>query len=310
VARLCALSVDLDGISEYAGLHGLAAPAGAAAHVIYDLGVARIAVLASDRRCPVTWFAVGSDLARPENAARLRDLVAQGHEIGNHSLDHRYDLTLLDPDRVRRQVQGGIQAIEAATGTRPVGFRAPGYRVTDDLIDVLRECETEYDSSVFPCPAYYAAKAVAMAGIRLRGRKSRAVPNDPSALRAPRQPYRTGRPYWRRGTGLLEIPIGVTRGIRFPFIGTAITVLGRPAARLLAGGVIGDEYINLELHGIDAIDATDDRNLAALARKQADLRVSLAHKLDALGAVLDALRAAGYGFARLRDLADAVGKGI
>ena len=43
-----------------------------------------------------------------------------------------------------------------------MGFRAPGYTITDEVFDVLAELGVAYDSSVFPCPAYWAAKAAAI----------------------------------------------------------------------------------------------------------------------------------------------------
>ena len=64
---------------------------------------------------------------------------------------------------IRRQIEEGARAIERATGERPVGFRAPGYTITDEVFDVLAELGVAYDSSVFPCPAYWAAKAAAIA---------------------------------------------------------------------------------------------------------------------------------------------------
>ena len=36
-----------------------------------------------------------------------------------------------------------------------------------------------YDSSVFPCPAYYTAKAAAISLLRMRGRQSRSIIDDP-----------------------------------------------------------------------------------------------------------------------------------
>ena len=47
-----------------------------------------------------------------------------------------------------------------------------------------------YDSSIFPAPAYYAAKAAVMAGLHLLGRPSGAVMTEPRAVAAPTEPYR------------------------------------------------------------------------------------------------------------------------
>jgi peptidoglycan-N-acetylglucosamine deacetylase len=301
--RLCALSVDLDEIPNYHAIHGLPPPPAPAAHAVYDVAIGRLEEFARAHALPLTLFAIGADMARAENARRLREMAERGHEIANHTLDHLYDLTRRDGDEMRRQVQAAAVVLEGATGQRPVGFRAPGYTVTDSLLDVLVECGVVYDSSVFPCPPYYLAKAAKLAAIRVRGRRSHSVMDTPAVLMAPTRPYRIGRPYWRRGTGLLELPIQVTRGPRLPFIGTTLTLAGPDRARWLARSVVGETLVNLELHGIDVLDAGD--GLQSLRSHQTDVRVPASRKLDAIAAVVEVLRDAGYSFVTLRDSATA-----
>ncbi len=299
--RLAAISVDLDEIPNYFAIHGLPPPQGASAHAVYDVAIRRLESFARQHDLPLTLFAVGADMARDESARRLREMADRGHEIGNHSLDHRYDLTRLPLDEMRRQVESGVTVLEGATGQRPSGFRAPGYTITDDLVRVIEDAGVAYDSSVFPCPPYYLAKAAAMASIRLRGRRSRSVLDTPSVLAAPTRPYRMGARYFQRGSGLVELPIQVTRGVRLPFIGTTLTLAGERRARWLTRRVVGEPLVNLELHGIDVLDAAD--GLEALRPHQPDVRVGVLHKLAALGAVIETLKSAGYSFVRLDEAA-------
>lgn len=304
--KLAAVSVDLDEIGCYTAIHGLseAGLSARARHAVYDRAVPRLAALFAELNIPATFFAIGRDLARPENAAQLRALRAAGHEIANHSLNHFYDLTRRSESEQRREVEGGMDAIEAAVGERPVGFRAPGYTIDDRLFRVLEASGVQYDSSVFPCPAYYFAKGTALAWIRLRGRRSHSVLDHPRVLFSPADPYRTAARYHRRGAGMRELPIGVTGGLtgRLPFIGTSV-VLGSPAmARRLTALASARAFVNLELHGIDLADAQED-DLAALAPHQPDLRRPLAHKRAALEAALRTLAERGYSFVTLREAA-------
>jgi peptidoglycan/xylan/chitin deacetylase (PgdA/CDA1 family) len=301
--HLCAISVDLDEIPNYFAIHGLSPPSGPGATAVYDLALRRLGELASALAVPLTLFAIGSDLARSDAAGRLREMAAGGHEIGNHTLDHRYDLTRLERAEIERQIVSGADVIQSATGQRPSGFRAPGYTVSDELYEVLAESGVAYGSSVFPCPPYYIAKAVRLGLMRLAGRGSDSILDSPSVLRAPTRPYRVGRPYWRPGEGILELPIQVTRGPRLPFFGTAITLAGPARARLLTRLVVGEPLVNLELHGIDVLD--DGDGLSALRGHQPDVTVPHARKIEALGAVVETLRAAGYGFVRLEEAARA-----
>lgn len=307
--RLCAVSVDLDEIPCYTAIHGLTLPLTAAAEqAVYRKALPRLAALFAAHDVRATLFAIGRDLEQEHASAALRELAQQGHEIGNHSYGHRYDLTRMPEHEMREQVARGSEVIERAVGRRPVGFRAPGYTFTDKLQRVLQELEVGYDSSVFPCPAYYAPKLLAIGAYRLLNRPTRSIPDHPRVLTAPGDPYRMGDTYTRRGDQLLELPVGVTRDAtgRLPFIGTSLTLAGRTGALILCRMIEGRELINLELHGIDASDAEEDE-LTSLRDAQPDLRKSAATKLEILGAVLERLRRAGYSFVTLAEAAAELG---
>lgn len=304
--KLASVSVDLDEIHHYFEIHGLTASGSSRSlTLVYDVAMARLRALADAGRFPLTFFAIGRDLDRPKAGAELRAAAGEGHEIANHSLDHRYDLVRLGREEIERQVEDGAVVIERACGERPVGFRAPGYTITDEVFDVLKETGARYDASVFPCPSYWALKAGIIALISLRGRRSHSIIGSPEVLRAPTQPYRVGTPYWKRGSsgGLLEIPVQVTRGPRLPFIGTTLTMAGPTRARWLTKLCAGEPLVNLELHGIDVLDATD--GLEALAAHQHDVRVPRQRKMDSILAAIEELRRAGYSFVTMREAAAA-----
>lgn len=298
---LLAISVDLDEVHHYAAIYGSSAVG--AGDEVYARAVPRLVDWARERGIPLTWFAVGSDLNRAENAESIARVASSGDEIGCHSYHHFYDLTRRPAAEMRREVEAGIEIIERVSGSKVQGFRSPGYVVTDTLLDLLRESGLSYDSSVFPCPSYYALKLGAMASLSAKGRTSVSVVDTPDVLRAPSVPYRVGRPYWFRGSGIWEIPIQVTRRARLPFIGTSLALAGPLGARLLARGVLGQPFVNLELHGIDVLDQHD--GLAELAKFQRDLRIPWSRKLSAIDAAVGLLRDNGYRCIRLDELARA-----
>src|SRR5262245_47322184 len=118
--KICAVSVDLDEIPNYFEIHGIGqtdAPASAMS-LVYDLALERLDSLAKGEEIPLTLFAIGRDLDRPEAAAALKRMRAAGHEIANHSLDHLYDLTRKDRATVRDQIAQSADAIERAVGER------------------------------------------------------------------------------------------------------------------------------------------------------------------------------------------------
>jgi peptidoglycan-N-acetylglucosamine deacetylase len=300
-AMLLSVSVDLDETHHYRAIQGL--PAVGAGTQVYDQALPRLSDWAEQRGMLLTWFVVGSDLSRPSNAESVARLAGRGHELACHTFSHPYDLTRRSFVDMRSEVEQGVLAIERAAPVKVVGFRAPGYVVTDTLLDLLRETGLAYDSSVFPCPSYYALKLGKLAALATRRQESAAIVDAPEVLRAPTTPYRVGRPYWFRGTGIWEIPIQVTRRARLPFIGTSLAVAGTRGARLLARGVLGEPFVNLELHGLDALDEHD--GLDELAKRQPDLRLSWSRKLEAIDAAVTSLRDRGYRCVRLDELARA-----
>src|SRR5262245_6484712 len=181
-ARVCSISVDLDEIHHYHAIHGLAAPAPAAAHQVYSCALPRYRDFASAERIPLTLFTVGNDLARAENGRLLRSLAALGHELGNHSFDHWYDLSRRPPAQLREQIARANDAIQEHGGERPRGFRAPGYVMSDAVYAALGELGMVYSSSLFPCPYYYAAKLAKLAALWLRGRASQSIASGPEVL--------------------------------------------------------------------------------------------------------------------------------
>lgn len=304
--KLAALSVDLDEIDNYLGIFGLPEETvqGAARHAVYQKALPRFESFFREHEIPATFFAIGRDLALAHNRDALRGLARAGYEIANHTLNHRYDLTRRSAAEQATEVRDGADAIEDAVGSRPVGFRAPGYTITDTLVEVLAREGVQYDSSVFPCPPYYFAKSAALALIRLRGGASKSILDHPRVLSASANPYRMGASYARRGQGMVELPAGVTGNlsVRFPYTGTFVVMWGVPGARLLTRLIAGRPFVNLVLHGADLCDAAHD-GLDGLAAYQRDLARPVEDKREALGEAVRVLKQRGFRFVSLSEAA-------
>ena len=326
--RLACINVDLDGLRHYAGIHGLPeaslAPGGGDA--VARLGPPRFCELLAERGLRGTLFAVGDDLlarrsapAEPDGegepaallpgAAPLRAAAEAGHEIGNHTRHHRYDLTRLPDDRIAREVHGGAKAIAAAVGRRPVGFRAPGYTLSPAVLRAAIDAGHRYDSSTYPAAPYYLGKASVLALQRLVGRRSRAILDRPRVLAAPALPYRPSatEPYARGELPLWELPVTVEPLTRFPFIGTFVTTLPRRALALLYRRVRRRPFLNLELHGVDLMDESDGAG-DRLARVQRELRVPAREKIARLRDLLARI-AADYEVVTLAEAAERLSAG-
>jgi peptidoglycan/xylan/chitin deacetylase (PgdA/CDA1 family) len=301
------VSVDLDPVECYWRIHALpGTPPEGARTAILRRCLPRFAELFARHGARATFFVVGRDLDQDaEGRALLAQLARDGHELGSHTYTHPYDLVRLPAAEIAGEIDRAHGVIGACCGTAPIGFRAPGYEISGDVIDLLRERKYRYDSSAFPSVPYYTAKAAVMASMRALGRKSGSYLGSPRILTAPRAPYRPapGSPYREGALDIVELPMAVTPVLRLPVIGTSLVTAPAWLRRHLVASALRTPFFNLELHGIDLADAEADEIPPALIAKQPDLRRPLAHKLAALDETLAAAKAAGARFARLDEVA-------
>jgi len=297
-----AISIDLDGIACYYRIHGLGPHPPELEHVILERALPRAAALFASRKLHVTWFVIARDIEHAPNAERMKTLATAGDELGNHSYSHPYELARLSAPQVDNEITRAHQLLSKLAPIR--GFRAPGYDVSPAMLDTLARLGYRYDSSVFPAPGYYAAKAAVMAGLAALGRPSGAVLTNPRALAAPADPYRPSMTApWRRGQApMVELPVAVTPWTRVPAIGTSLLVAPAWLRTRLVAAMGKREFFNLELHGIDFADAEKDGIPGELVERQPDLRIPIDDKLDRLDRVLDDV-AQRWPFATLGEVA-------
>jgi hypothetical protein len=270
---LFSVSVDLDGLGCYAAIHGLAAQLDdRALRAVPEVAVQRFCELFAALRIPATFFVIGREAGIAPQA--LRSAAAAGHEIASHSFAHDYALSRLPRAAISADLFAAERAIDEAVGKKPRGFRAPGYTVSPALLEVVRERGYAYDSSLLPSPPYYLAKAAALGGYALSRRKSASILGGMGQLFAPRSAHRRA--------GVRELPVATLPLLRAPVIGTSVLLWPALARAGFAGG-----HLNLELHGIDALDGSDVPS--AIARAQPGVRMPAARKLDRLRAVLRSL---------------------
>jgi polysaccharide deacetylase family protein (PEP-CTERM system associated) len=82
----------------------------------------------------------------------VREIAGRGHEIACHGYGHEL-VYELGPERFRADLRRARQAIEDATGSHVLGYRAPSYSITQASLWALRILVEEgfrYDSSIFP----------------------------------------------------------------------------------------------------------------------------------------------------------------
>ena len=276
---IASVSVDLDGLGCYAAIHGLPLRLDdGALRAVPEVAVSRLCALFAGLDIAATFFVIGRELAI--STAGIGAAAGAGHEIASHSFAHDYALSRLPREAIDRDLSLAEDAIAAAVGTRPRGFRAPGYTLSKALLEVILARGYRYDSSLLPSPLYYTAKAAAMGFHALRGRRSHSILGSPSQLLGAR------RAHLRRG--VRELPVSTLPLLRLPVIGTVAVGVPERMGAFLSGRAFAGGHFNLELHGIDALDASDAP--PALARVQPGLSMPAALKLKRLRALIVSLK--------------------
>ena len=118
------------------------------AQMRYDPFVAlpRLANLFGSREIPVTWFVPGWVIETYK--LQLEILLKFKHEIAHHGYFHELP-NEQNFEHEKETLYSGIERIKSFTGSKPVGYRAPYYAVSENTYNLLIEVGMKYDSSLF-----------------------------------------------------------------------------------------------------------------------------------------------------------------
>jgi peptidoglycan/xylan/chitin deacetylase (PgdA/CDA1 family) len=211
---LISVSLDLDNKWSYMKTHG---DAGWEDLPTYLDPLAEIVLEQLRRRgLTITFFVVGQDAALDRNRRALEAIAAAGHEIGNHSFHHEPWLHLYSAEEVEQEIARAEEAIEGATGQRPVGFRGPGFSISAEILRVLARRGYRYDASTFP--TYLGPLARAYYFWQSRGLSAEEREKRARLFGEAREGLRPLRPYlWEvEGEPLVEIPVTTMPLLRVP----------------------------------------------------------------------------------------------
>lgn len=264
---LGSLSLDLDNEWAYIKTHG--DPAWESFPSYLDVVVPRFLEILAGLEQRITVFVVGQDAALEKNGAALGMLAPAGHEIGNHSFHHEPWLGRYSDAQIEDEIVTANEAITAATGARPVGFRGPGFSLSRRTLEILAANGFRYDCSTFPTYIGPLARAYYFMTAKLtpqeREQRKALFGTFADGLR----PLRTYR--WNLGNrSLVEIPVTTFPLLKIPihfsyvlYLATLVPALALPYFRsaLLACRVLGIAP-SLLLHPLDFLDGEDVATLA------------------------------------------------
>jgi len=243
--KICTIGVDVDTLQNYLYSYGYeVSPQGGINH-IYTVAIPRLLDLFSAFGVKATFFIVGRDIENPANIPILKEIIRQGHEIGNHSMNHIYPFSALSREKKRQEICMMHQLALDKLGYKIKGFRAPGYGIDAQTLQILEEEGYAYDSSVHPT---YLMPLINLCVLLISG--FRKLPEMKSCLHflSPLVPHKPR-------VGITEVPITVTPFIRMPFYGTfhllsGKWIFGLGYYLLRKAGI----NINYEVHAIEMLD--------------------------------------------------------
>ena len=261
---LASLSLDLDNAWSYLKTHG--DPGWEALPSYLDVVVPSMLALFDEAGVTATVFVVGQDAALDRNAEAFAMLGASRHEVANHSFRHEPWLHLYSDAEIEDEVTRAHDAIVAATGRVPGGFRGPGYSVSGPLLEALGRKGYGYDASTLPTWIGPLARAYYF-------RSSRLSREERERRRALFGSFRDGaRPVapYRWSGGVVELPVTVMPVLRVPFHVSYLLYLHQVSPALARGWfraglrlcrVTGVEP-SILLHPLDLLGGDEVRGLS------------------------------------------------
>lgn len=111
-----------------------------------EVGAPRLLDLHDEYDIPSTWSVPGHTIESfPEISGEVYD---RGHEIQHHGWTHKGPSTFESKEAERQDIERGIESIRDLTGEKPVGYASPAWDFSEHTLDILRELDFLWDSSV------------------------------------------------------------------------------------------------------------------------------------------------------------------
>lgn len=288
--KIASLSLDLDNQWSYMKTHG---DKGWEEYPSYlEIVVPRILKFLGDRGIKITFFIVGKDADLERNHAAIRSIAEAGHEIGNHSYNHEPWLHLYSYEKLNQELERSEESIKNVTGIQTIGFRGPGYSLSQNTLRVLAKRGYSYDATVFPNILNPLARAYMFRNSRLTEKEKEM---RKTLFGTFDDAFRPVKPFnWKiDNETLLEVPVTTMPIFKIPIHLSYIIYLSTYSSRLarlylaFALGMcrLTNTSPSILLHPLDFLDKDDCKELSFFP----GMELPLLKKLELIDYMLDML---------------------
>ncbi|MCC9645361.1 polysaccharide deacetylase family protein [Rhodopirellula sp. JC740] len=266
------LSIDLDNKWAYLRAAGNADWETASSYL--PMATQRIVDLLGELNLPLTVFLVGRDLDDESDVDAIHHFDQLGQwEPANHSLNHLPWMHTMSDSEIQSEIMTTHDRIFSRFGTRPVGFRGPGFSCPTEVLRVLIRNDYSYDASIFPTSMAPVARAVFLARTNLQGEereKAKKLYGGFDAMRNPNRPFVRQEQVDGQTHRLREIPVSTLPFLRTPIHFSYVTFLATfsvTLAKLYFASALNlcrltGTAPSLLLHPPDFLGCEDDADMA------------------------------------------------
>lgn len=161
----------------------------------------------------------------------INEIVERKHEVACHGLKHDPREIFLDVNKQIQTIKKATETIQSVTGLRPLGFRAPLFKINRKCWAALQENGYTYDSSVVSSPLFGSHKMFFSA-----------------------KPFFLNTFETRKNNNLIEIPVSVNPFLPVPLGGTWIRIFGSRWAKIgIKMGFISQTPVVFYIHPKDVV---------------------------------------------------------